>query len=122
MEGGIHVENTSVALLGKGETVLVTGTTKSGGYLLNEDVNLEIKGGNNLKSQSITFVGSNDFSSSFVNGEIRSIKKEKSSNLWWILLVSIGGALILCVAGFLIYRKYSQNKQVSQEEHRLLEE
>lgn len=56
-----------------------------------------------------------------MNGDIRSMSVGKSSNLWWILLVSIGGAIILGVIGFMIYRKCSTNKKVGEEEKKLLE-
>lgn len=40
MEGGVYVENISVALIGSNKTVVMSGSTKSGGFVLNEDVNI----------------------------------------------------------------------------------
>ncbi|CAK61408.1 unnamed protein product (macronuclear) [Paramecium tetraurelia] len=83
---------------------------------------------NPLKSEKVDIKVRNDFSQSQIDFDLKIIvnpdppgpgpdppgpEPEKSSKLWWIILIIVGGLLIAGFIGFIIYR--AKNKAVEDE-------
>lgn len=83
------------------------------GYTLSEKAQLQVIGGDSIKTQKITVTASNDFSQASATPDLAGYSSESSSSSskWWIwLLVVIGALLVIGIIGYCIYKNKSKVK------------
>ncbi|CAD8118226.1 unnamed protein product [Paramecium sonneborni] len=80
-------------------------------YYINDYVYFSVKGAQDRQHVNIT--AKNDFTSNSINYIINYHIEDESSNIWWIVLVSVCGGTILITLCFYIYKRMHPVKSVS---------